>query len=165
MLGEIREVDVKALLEEFKEILDSHDHYKIRAEGPLPIFSTYNAPFELVLRNLIQNAIKHHDQPSGNIIVQCEASHKDHYRFTITDDGPGIPEQHRDKIFGMFQSFQRFQEDDPAGENQSSGIGLAVIKKTVESFKCEVKVDSERGKGSTFTFTWPKKVTPLTEEI
>lgn len=163
VLGEIREVDVKGLLDELKEILDSKDNYKIRVDGPLPIFLTYNAPFELVLRNLIQNAIKHHDRPAGNIIVQCDASHKDHYRFTVTDDGPGIPEQHQDKIFGMFRTFQKLPDNDQTGENQSSGIGLAVIKKTVESFKCEVKVDSERGKGSTFTFTWPKKVKAKSE--
>ena len=164
VLGEIREVDTSQLLRELREILDPHNNYKVHHSGaiPLPSFNTYNAPFELVFRNLIQNAIKHHDQPTGNIYITCDDSASETFQFFVTDDGPGIPEDHQDKIFGMFKSFTGSPDGGKA--NQSSGIGLAIIKKTVESFGCTVSVNSSPGQGSTFAFTWPKKVQPTREE-
>ena len=164
VLGEIREVDTSQLLRELREILDPHNNYKVHQSGaiPLPSFNTYNAPFELVFRNLIQNAIKHHDQPTGNIYITCDDTQVDTFQFFVTDDGPGIPEDHQDKIFGMFKSFKG--NPDGGSDQQSSGIGLAIIKKTVESFGCNVSVNSSPGQGSTFAFTWPKEVRPTREE-
>ena len=71
VLGEIRTVYTGELLSELSEILDPEDQYHIQATGDLPTFETYNAPFELVL-NLIQNAIKHHDKPTGVIDLTCQ---------------------------------------------------------------------------------------------
>lgn len=158
VLGEIREVNTDNLLKELSEILDPEDQYKIRANGNLPTFDTYNAPFELVLRNLIQNAIKHHNKPTGVIELSCEEE-GNNYRFSVKDDGPGIKPEHMEKIFGMFKSFQNVDDENSNPEPTSSGIGLAIIKKTVESFDCEVVVNSTPGLGSTFSFSWPKKVT------
>ncbi len=154
VLGEIREVNTDNLLKELSEILDPEDQYKIRANGNLPTFDTYNAPFELVLRNLIQNAIK----PTGFNELSCEEE-GNNYRFSVKDDGPGIKPEHMEKIFGMFKSFQNVDDENSNPEPTSSGIGLAIIKKTVESFDCEVVVNSIPGLGSTFSFSWPKKVT------
>jgi len=111
-----------------------------------------------VLRNLIQNAIKHHNKPTGVIELSCEEE-GNNYRFSVKDDGPGIKPEHMEKIFGMFKSFQNVDDENSNPEPTSSGIGLAIIKKTVESFDCEVVVNSTPGLGSTFSFSWPKKVT------
>lgn len=167
VLGEIRTVHTGELLSELSEILDPEDQYHIQATGDIPTFETYNAPFELVLRNLIQNAIKHHHKPTGVIELSCQ-DEGENYRFSIKDDGPGIKEEHLEKIFGMFKSFQTVDDKNASVESTSSGIGLAIIKKTVESFDCEVVVESKPGLGSTFSFTWPKKVTtkkPLQAQV
>ena len=107
----------------------------------------------MILRNLINNSIKHHDLESGNIEISSEEFETE-YVFTILDDGPGIPEQHHEKIFAMFKSFGKVED------KNSSGIGLALIKKTVESFGCEVKVKHRPppDRGISFSFTWPKQV-------
>jgi signal transduction histidine kinase len=70
--------------------------------------------------------------------------------FTITDNGSGIAPENHQKIFGIFQTL--VSRDDTKG----MGIGLAVIKKIVESQGGTVQVESELGVGSTFSFTWPK---------
>ena len=62
-------------------------------------------PLEIVMRNLISNAIKHHDHPDGKI----EISHKitpNFYEIYIQDNGPGIAPEFREKVFEMFQTLK-----------------------------------------------------------
>lgn len=121
----------------------------IRMATELPRIRTPEAPFATVLRNLISNAVKHHDRRSGTI----EVSHRDlgeFIEFSVIDDGPGIPPAYRERIFQMFEVLN------PRDELEASGMGLAIVKKTVESYGGEVRVDSPNGRGSCFRFTWPK---------
>ena len=74
----------------------------------------------------------------------------DFYEFCVADDGPGISTQYHDKIFVIFQTLKardRFE---------STGVGLALVKKIVEDKGGSVYLQSEEGKGSAFYFTWPK---------
>jgi two-component system sensor kinase FixL len=106
-------------------------------------------PLQQILSNLIGNAIKHHDKPEGRIeltVNECGES----YEFAVHDDGPGIPDQYHEQIFKMFQTLQ------PRDKVEGSGMGLALSRKTVESFCGELLVDSAEGQGCTFRFTWPK---------
>ena len=70
------------------------------------------------------------------------------------DDGPGIDPQYRERIFGIFQTLK--SRDD----FESTGVGLALIKKIVERQGGRVRVESQLGAGATFLFTWP--ASPLT---
>ena len=73
-----------------------------------------------------------------------------HYKFFVEDDGPGIAKSYHEKIFVIFQTLQE-------GDNsESTGIGLAIVKKILTDRKLNIEVTSEPGKGSTFSFTWPK---------
>jgi signal transduction histidine kinase len=101
-----------------------------------------------VLANLIGNGIKHHDRLDGSIQIDI-AELSDCYEFTIIDDGPGIaPDQH-DRIFQMFQAVN------PQKRTDSTGIGLAIVRKIIEAEGCTIWLESEIGKGTTFYFTWP----------
>jgi signal transduction histidine kinase len=117
----------------------------------LPEFLTLSAPFEQVIRNLLNNAIKHHDKSKGHIKVSVEDD-KDYYTFSVSDDGPGIDVTNYDEIFKMFKTLK------PRDETEGSGMGLALIKKVVEHYTGSVFVDSVVGEGCTFYFTWPKKI-------
>jgi signal transduction histidine kinase len=72
--------------------------------------------------------------------------------FAITDNGPGIDPKFHQRIFEVFQTLQ------PRDLVEGSGIGLALVKKLVESRGGTVTVVSNPGEGSTFAFTWPTTV-------
>ena len=68
----------------------------------------------------------------------------------ISDNGPGIKEEYFDRVFGMFQTLQ---ERDAF---ESTGVGLAIVKKIIEEQKSKIEMVSEIGKGTSVIFTWPK---------
>ena len=99
--------------------------------------------------NLISNAIKYHDKPTGRISI-CSQDKKDGYEFFVADDGPGIDKTYHKKIFEIFQTLQE------RDSFESTGVGLSIIKKILDERKEEIKIISEVGKGTTFSFTWSK---------
>jgi signal transduction histidine kinase len=106
-------------------------------------------PLQQVLFNLVSNAIKHHDKEEKHIAVTVEDVGA-FYLFAVTDDGPGIPPQYHDRVFEIFQTLK------PRDQVEGSGMGLAVVRKNVESAGGTIGLASAEGEGSTFRFTWPK---------
>ena len=111
-------------------------------------FKTETLLLKQVLSNLIGNAIKYHDRPDGRITIMVR-SEGNMVEFSIADDGPGISPDYHDKIFGVFQTVEA------RDQVESTGIGLSIVKKVVESQGGQVWVRSALGQGATFTFTWP----------
>jgi signal transduction histidine kinase len=70
--------------------------------------------------------------------------------FSVSDNGPGIDPRYHDRIFQIFQTLAS------RDEHESTGIGLALVKKIVSLFGGDVWIESEVGNGSTFYFTVPK---------
>jgi PAS domain S-box-containing protein len=120
--------------------------------GDIPDIYTRKTPLELIFRNLIGNAIKHHHQAHGTIHVNARM-HDALIEFTVKDDGPGIPLEHHERAFAIFQTLK------PRDVVEGSGIGLALIKKTVEAAGGKVVLESDgqsiTNSGCTFRFTWP----------
>ncbi|PKG93241.1 ATP-binding protein [Paraglaciecola sp. MB-3u-78] len=106
-------------------------------------------PLELVLTNLISNAVKHHFKKSGHIKIHCKNLAHD-YQISVTDDGPGIDPSLHEKIFMKFQTLK------PRDEVEGSGLGLAIVEKALANYSANIAVKSDIGKGATFTVTWPK---------
>jgi signal transduction histidine kinase len=90
------------------------------------------------------------DKPQGQIQIGC-AEENGFWKFSVTDNGPGIEEKHFEKIFQMFQTLS--SRDD----FESTGVGLTVVKKIVESHGGRIWLESKVGEGSTFFFTLPKQ--------
>lgn len=102
-----------------------------------------------VLVNLISNAVRY--TPSkGKIILKAEDDTKT-IRFSVIDNGKGIPEEYLDKIFHKY--FQVYNKQSDSG---GSGLGLAIAKEFITAQGGQIGVESELGKGSTFYFTLPK---------
>jgi signal transduction histidine kinase len=136
------------------EILNPPAHIQVRVEGDLSMMFTAGAQLEQVLRNLINNAIKHHDKKNGEVFLSAKRV-GDFVEFVVRDDGPGILPQFHDKIFQLFQTLKR------RDEVEGSGMGLALAKKLVEQQNCHIKVHSQgNGTGAEFHFQWP--TLPLT---
>ncbi|MBL4602782.1 MAG: PAS domain S-box protein [Emcibacteraceae bacterium] len=144
------DVDINELLDNIKTLISPPDGFEIHISGGTYSINTLEAPFQQALTNVINNAIKHHDKENGVISVNIEEEGK-FIKFTITDDGPGIPQEFHKQIFKMFQTLK------PRDEVEGSGIGLAVVKKTVDAFGGSIKVFSTDGqRGTKFEIMWPK---------
>jgi len=149
--GDVVEVDVKQLIQKITDLLSPPAGFLINVNGDMPKFTTARTPLEQVLRNLISNAIKHHDRVRGKIHVTCKDL-GEFYEFSVADDGPGIPPEFHAQIFEMFETLKS------RDEVEGSGIGLALIKRIVENYDGKVFLESRNGRGATFRFTWPKNL-------
>jgi PAS domain S-box-containing protein len=144
-------VNTHELVNDIFELTASTKKIELRINGTLPVLRTRKVPLELVIRNLISNAIKHHDKSVG--LIEISANIDDRYvEFFVKDDGPGIALEHQQRVFGMFQTLK------PRDEIEGSGIGLALIKKAVETVGGTVGVESDGQNGCLFRFTWPLNV-------
>jgi PAS domain S-box-containing protein len=113
-------------------------------------FQATRTPLETVLRNLIGNAVKHHDRAVGHISIQ--AREDDSFcEVSVVDDGPGVPAASKDRIFKLFQTLT-------ASERGSSGIGLALTKRLVEVHGGRIELVSpvSDGRGACVRFWWPR---------
>ncbi|MBD3648434.1 MAG: PAS domain S-box protein, partial [Pseudomonadales bacterium] len=145
-------VDVRELIENTVDLLAPPEGFDVRLEGELPVFETLSTPLSQVFRNLINNAIKHHDKENGTIVVGAREL-DDRYEFFVADDGPGIEPRYRERVFRMFSTLR------PRDEVEGSGLGLAMISKIVEAWRGSVWIeDHAEGRGCVFRFTWPKSI-------
>ena len=104
-----------------------------------------------ILINLVTNAIKYNDKEHIKIEIGISSSNC-HYNFYVQDNGPGIPLEHQENIFKIFNVLAN---EDRFGRS-GNGIGLATVKKIVEISGGIVKVESEIKKGAKFIFTLEK---------
>jgi PAS domain S-box-containing protein len=141
-------VDSRQLVLDIASLLAPPAGMRIEADESLPVLETWSAPLEQVLRNLINNAIKHH--PTGRGVVRVSAESRDgDVVFAVEDDGAGIPEEFSEKVFQMFQTLK------PRDDVEGSGMGLAIVKRLVEWQGGRVWFRPGRGgRGTVFKFTW-----------
>jgi PAS domain S-box-containing protein len=146
----IEPVAVAELLVETIDTLAPPPTFTIAIAKNLPTLYTKRLLLGQVFINLIGNAIKHHDRDDGTIHMGI-AERNEFYEFAIADDGPGIAPKDRERIFNIFQAIN------PQNRPDSTGIGLAIVKKIVEAEGGTIRLESQPGRGTTFYFTWPKK--------
>jgi signal transduction histidine kinase len=144
-------VDVERLVADVTALLGPPVGFTVIVQTPGVRLRTPRVSLELVLRNLIGNAIKHHTGAGGTVWVRA-VEQGEMMEFSVRDNGPGIDPRYHARIFEMFQTLQ------PRDQTEGSGMGLAIVKKLVESYGGEIRVDSALGKGATFCFTWPRGV-------
>ncbi len=148
MESEGEEVDVGELLKEVIELQAPPPGFAVVVEPGMPTITTKRLRLGQVFSNLINNAIKYHHRGEGRIDVRAERR-DGCYQFTVEDDGPGIAPEHHDRVFVMFQTLQ------PRDQFESTGLGLALVKKLVEEEGGKITLESEAGRGARFRFTWP----------
>lgn len=147
--GTAEQVDVGNLLDEVIDLLSPPENFIIEIISPMPILIAQKLPLTQVFNNLISNAIKHHPRQDGHIVISVED--KGHfYEFSVADDGSGIAPEYHQKIFSIFQTLES------RDRKESTGIGLAIVKKILEDSGGNIWIDSQLGKGSTFYFNWSK---------
>lgn len=148
--GEVQStpINVATLIREVTDLLDPPAHVKIEVGSDMPMLQGSKAMLHQVFSNLISNAIRYNDKKEPEIKIH--ATRKDSfYEFSITDNGPGIATEYHDKIFMIFQTLQS------RDKVESTGIGLTIVKKILQTVGGKVWVESETGKGCKFVFLWP----------
>jgi PAS domain S-box-containing protein len=146
-------VDIMDFVQQVFDFSNNGQHYTLEIQGEKADYLLAKTPLELVLRNLINNAIKHHDRAKGNIVISIEAK-VGWLEFSVADDGPGIPVEHQQRAFAMFQTLQ------PRDKVEGSGMGLAIVRKVVETFGGTIDVSINQPRGAIFRFNFPAKNNP-----
>ncbi len=123
-------------------------HFKVHIDN-LPTITTQRLKLEQVFSNLISNAVKYTQGPDPEIKVTCK-EYSNFFEFSVTDNGIGIDPEFHDKIFEIFQTLRE------KNEKESTGIGLAIVRKIIEEERGSIKLKSKAGAGSEFIFTWKK---------
>ncbi len=147
--GSTRKVNLNCVIQSAIELCEIPANIKLEFIGDDTEFETWVTPLETCIRNLIGNSIKHRDHPGGRVRIETKQS-VNFITFSVCDDGRGIPVEHHERIFRMFEALKR------RDEVEGSGMGLAVVKKTVEAIGGSVTVESPNfWGGCTFHLHWP----------
>ena len=146
------EINVNETVNEIISLFNSDENVKfeVNFKSNLKLFINKTA-LEQVLINLISNCVKYNDKELA-IIKITFSENSEEIIVTISDNGPGIKEEDKDRIFELFETTSNKDKNGNCG----IGIGLATVKSLVESFGGKVSVVSNLGKGSTFEFTIKK---------
>jgi PAS domain S-box-containing protein len=141
--------DLNDLVNHCYDLLGSPEGYTLKVKKELPTIFADKAKTQQIILNLVGNAIKFNDKKKGIVEID-HFEEEDHYRFSIRDNGPGIDDKFHDKIFKIFQTVNT------RDEFESSGVGLAIVKRLIEEENGKVWLESTIGEGTTFHFTLPK---------
>jgi signal transduction histidine kinase len=147
--GAVDKVDARELMSDVIELSDIPAGFAIDVECDLPPFKTAMLPLKRVLMNLVSNAIKHHDRKAEGRVKISAREKGSELEFLVSDNGPGIPLQFQETAFQMFQTLK------PRDDVEGSGMGLAIVKKLVETAGGTIAIESH-GRGTTCRFTWPR---------
>ena len=143
----VEQIDIRAMLDDIIELMSPPEGAEIRIDGEMPTLQTERLPLQQVFMNLIGNSVKHAG-PGATVGVSSREVDGG-VEFLVRDDGPGIAPEYHDRIWGIFQTLEA------RDRVEGAGIGLAVVKKIVESRGGRVWLTSRAGEGAAFGFFWP----------
>ncbi|MAS38326.1 MAG: hypothetical protein CL610_30290 [Anaerolineaceae bacterium] len=122
-------------------------------EVPELVLSDANKLQQIVV-NLVSNAIKFTE--TGGVTVDVDADGKSHWRIRVTDTGIGMPQ---DAVNYIFEPFRQV-DGSSTRKHRGTGLGLSITKRLIDKMDGHIEVDSEQGKGSTFTIVLPRAQMP-----
>lgn len=125
------------------EASQKHIRVEVNAYADLSVVKADRRALRSILDNLLSNAIRYTPE-EGEILLAAEEI-KDHVQFTVRDTGRGIEAERLSTIFDRFNAFSE----------KGSGLGLALVRRLVESLGGQIAVESRLGHGTTFRFTIP----------
>lgn len=141
--------DAREVFDEVFDLLIVDNNLHVDISGLLPQMETERMKFQQVVSNLVSNAIRHNDKPDASLSIAIREDEQFHI-FSFEDNGPGIEAQYHEKIFVIFQTLKA------RDSFESTGVGLAIVKKIIDEVGGKVMVESETGRFTRFTVFWPK---------
>ncbi|MGZ8493440.1 MAG: sensor histidine kinase, partial [Gemmatirosa sp.] len=144
-------VDTNALLREVVELLDAGAQARIAIADDLPTVVAERVPLQQVFLNLLGNAVRFSAAHRPDPVVRVGwRDAGDVVEFWVADNGPGIAPEFQERVWGIFQTLQA------RDKVEGTGIGLAVVRKIVDSRGGRAWLDSAPGKGTTFYIAVPR---------
>jgi len=143
-------INLKVHIPQIISMVSAPDNIEITIDNELPVVEFERTQIAQVFQNLLSNAIKYNDKPHAQIRIGC-VEEADNWKFSVADNGRGIEQENYEKIFRIYQTLE------PRNEFKSTGIGLTLVKKIIETYGGTIWVESKLGQGSTFFFTLPKQ--------
>ena len=141
-------VDLNKLFADITSSIEDKTNVKFNCPLSLPSIYTERVALDQIISNLVSNAIKYNDKETIEISIDFKIENG-FYKFSVSDNGPGIAKEYHEKVFVIFATLQA------RDKFESTGVGLAIVKKLVEDKGGTIWIDSEIGKGAKFTFTLP----------
>ena len=148
--GKRIQVNLNEFVPEIINMVVPPENISVTIEDDLPVIECEEIHVMQIFQNLLSNAIKYMDKPKGLIKIHC-VEQEGFWKFSVSDNGPGIEEKHFEKIFKIFQALPT------SPDFEGTGVGLTVAKKLVNLYNGEIWVESKVGEGSTFFFTLQKQ--------
>lgn len=143
-------VDVTELLHETIDLLSPPETSRVLIVGAMPTMVAERFALQQVFLNLIGNAIQHAGRTNVVVRLSCD-ERADEYEFAISDNGIGIPTEHHERVWQIFQTLSS------RDTVESTGIGLTIVKKQVEANGGVAWIDPQARDGAVVRFTWPKR--------
>ncbi len=126
--------------------------FVLNVNSAIPVVSAPRNECRVLMMAILSNCVKHHDQPEGRIDVSA-MSNGNIMQIAIEDDGPGIPERFRDRVFEMMATL-RSRDECPG-----SGLGLSIARKIVDSLGGTIRAtDRMIGRGTRIEIDLPSKI-------
>ena len=144
-------IDLNAVLETYRKnkFLDSDDEFTFTIEKPLPTIVFNRVQIQQVFQNLVDNSYKYKDEQKQSYVKINWEEQEEFLLFKISDNGIGIAKEHSSFVFEIFKKV--------GNRTDSSGVGLWIIKKIINSAGGKIWFDSKLGVGTTFYFTIKKQ--------
>ena len=154
--GKLEPVDMADVLRSVADLMQARAAEKdllfsVEVEPNLPTVQANPEHIKQIWTNLISNAIKY-TEPGGIVVVSL-VQNANYVVGVVRDTGIGMTPEQRAHLF---EEFYRTEEA-KAMERQGTGLGLSIVKRVIESYGGRVWVESEKGKGSKFSFAFPKR--------
>lgn len=140
-------INLNDIIADLRQILYIPNHITLSVLNKLPVIEGDRVRLQQLFQNLISNAIRYTDKEEGLIEIDVE-NKKSYYLFSIKDNGIGIDKKYHKKIFKIFRSL--------SNHKNSSGIGLSIVKKIIDTYEGKIWLESNVGQGTTFYFTLKK---------
>ena len=138
----VEDVAVRALIQSIVDVRDLPQGFRVEIVGEDLVVPICRVPFELVLRNLIDNAVRHHHQPnSGCVYINVTGVIGERLVLEVSDDGPGIPEEARSHVFDILR--------------HESGMGLPLVRRAAQMAGAEVELGPQDASGLVVFVRWP----------
>ncbi len=145
-------IDIEGLIEQIKgELTVNLGEATVEVEKGFPEVKFDRFQLKVLLRNAISNALKYNKPPKRVKVGYENEENNSEITIFVEDNGQGIAEEYRDRVFDMFEQLA------PEKEDNGMGAGLAFCKRIVQSHGGSISLESEPGEGTTLYFTLPQK--------
>jgi PAS domain S-box-containing protein len=142
------DVPLGTVLAGIRDVLSPPSTVEWIVPEPAPVVRGVPEYLYQVFQNLLDNAVRHLPRQQGRVEVTCRRLDAA-WEFAVADNGPGIPRRYHDKIFQIFQKLPS------AAGTQGTGLGLALVKRIIDSRGGTIHLESDSGHGTTVRFVWP----------